>query len=368
MIYFNKPFFHPECLQYIQDTAYHQSGDGKYSRLLYTLLEDRYHFSHALLTTSCTHALEMMGMIIKIQPGDEIIIPSYTFVSTANAFVRLGANVVFADSCPDHPTMDIEQIPSLVTEKTKAVCIVHYAGVSCDMDRLQEICRAHNLFLLEDAAQAIHSYYRGKPLGSFGIMSAFSFHETKNINCGEGGLLVINDAQYVEEAEIIREKGTNRSQFQKKKICKYEWVRVGSSYVLSDINAAYLYYQFLHMDELFTHRKTLWLTYEKYLHQQNPEGNYHIYYILCDSPSELKELLLVQGIMTATHYVPLHQSSYYRSHYPEIELPRSEFFSHHLLRLPLYHDLTVADVERICKVILDLNITFCRPEWKVMSA
>ena len=366
MIYFNKPFFHEECLQYIQDTSHHQSGDGKYSRLLYTLLKDRYKFPYTLLTTNCTHALEMMGMIVNIQPGDEIIIPSYTFVSTANAFVRLGAKVVLVDSCPHHPTMDIERIPSLVTEKTRAVCIVHYAGVSCDMDRLQEICQTHNLFLFEDAAQAIHSYYRGRPLGTFGVMSAFSFHETKNVNCGEGGLLVINDDQYVEEAEIIREKGTNRSQFKNKIISKYEWVGVGSSYLLSDINAAYLYYQFLHMEELFHHRKNLWLTYEKYLHQHHPEGNYHIYYILCDSPSTLKEFLSRQGIMTATHYIPLHQSSYYRSHYQEIELPCSEFFSDHLLRLPLYHDLTIAEVEHICEFILASDIRLYTPHQKLL--
>jgi len=352
MIYYNKPFFHENCLEYIKDTSTHQAGDGKYSKLIYSILKERYNFNHTLLTSSCTHSLEMMAMILKIKKGDEIIIPSYTFVSTANAFVKFGAKVILIDSCSNHPNMDIELISSFITKKTRAVCIVHYAGTSCNMERLLEICSFYNILLLEDAAQAINSYYNGKPLGSFGVMSAFSFHETKNINCGEGGLLVINDPQYILGAEIIREKGTNRTQFIQNKASKYEWVGVGSSYLMSDINAAYLYYQFIHIDEILEHRKILWMTYEKYLKQENSPGNYHIYYILCHCPIKMKEFLLENNIQSSTHYIPLHLSQYYRSNYALQSLPNSEFFNNHLLRLPLHNELTVENVTKICNFVL----------------
>lgn len=355
MIPFNEPFFHPTCIDNIRDTVRHQSGDGKYSHLVYDFLKDRYRFANTLLTSSCTHSLEMMAMILKIGPGDEILLPSYTFVSTANAFVKFGARVVLVDSSPDHPNMDIEALSFLITEKTRAICVVHYAGVSCDMDTLMEICATHKIHLLEDAAQAFHSYYNGRPLGSFGCMAAFSFHETKNFNCGEGGLLVVNDPRLWLDAQIIREKGTNRTAFRQGRVSKYEWVGYGSSYLMSDINAAYLYAQFQMIDEIVQHRQMLWRTYEKYLCQQNPEGNYHIYYILCHSPARLQKLLSTHQIMTTTHYIPLHESSFYQTTFGELNLPCAQFFHRHLLRLPLYHNLRQEQVEMICGYILGSN-------------
>jgi len=374
---FNKPFFSEDCLTNIRETYSNviQSGDGIFSRRIYDFFSSTYGFNKSLLTPSCTASLEMMAMLLNITPDDEIIIPSFTFVSTANAFVKFGAKIVFVDSCSDNPNIDPEKIQQCITSKTKALCIVHYAGIGCDMDKIVEICSLNNIILLEDAAQAIHSFYKGKPLGSFGDLSAFSFHETKNINCGEGGLLVINNPKYIERAEIIREKGTNRTAFFGGKVDKYQWIDIGSSYLLSDINAAYLYPQCKNIINIIDKRQKLWFRYRKNLFVSNdlgqniypfkiiqPEdnncGNYHIFYILLDNIDivhQLRAFLEHSFIRTSTHYVPLHQSKYYLSLGNENEIEQfknSIRFSETLLRLPLYYDLELSQVDYICQLIL----------------
>ncbi len=369
-ILFNKPYFNDKCLEHIKQTFENntQSGDGVFSKKIYDFLKNKYNFNNALLTTSCTHSLEMMAMLLNIKDGDEIIIPSYTFVSTANAFVKFGANIIFVDSCDDNPNIDPDKIIDKITEKTKALCIVHYAGWGCDMDKIVDICEKYNIVLLEDAAQAIHSYYKNKPLGSFGAMSAFSFHETKNINCGEGGLLVINDDKFIDRAEVIREKGTNRNKFFKGEVTKYQWIDKGSSYLLSDINAAYLYCQFEEIDCIMEKRKNVWEKYYEELNKiqnkdfitckkiNNCTGNYHIFYLLFENKDNLfnlKKYLTTNNIMTTTHYIPLHQSEYYlKSNNPQTLL-NAERFGNTLLRLPIFYSITDDDVQFIITKIIN---------------
>ena len=265
---FNKPFFTGKETVYIQDAVSSGkiSGNGYYTQLCHDFFEKKYGFQKVLLTSSCTDALEMAAILIDIQPGDEVIVPSYTFVSTANAFVLRGAKIIFADSREDHPGLDEDKIEELITPKTKAIVHVHYAGVACDMDKIMAIAGKYNLFVVEDAAQAIDSYYTGKdgvrrPLGSIGHLAAFSFHETKNIISGEGGMLVVNDDQFSKRAEIIWEKGTNRSAFFKGEVDKYGWVDIGSSFLPSDITAAFLWAQLEYLDEIQDKRKVIWNTY-----------------------------------------------------------------------------------------------------------
>ena len=265
---FNKPFFTGKETVYIQDAVSSGkiSGNGYYTQLCHDFFEKKYSFNKVLLTSSCTDALEMAAILIDIKPGDEVIVPSYTFVSTANAFVLRGAKIIFADSREDHPGLDEDKIEELITPKTKAIVPVHYAGVACDMDKIMAIAGKYNLFVVEDAAQAIDSYYTGKdgvrrPLGSIGHLAAFSFHETKNIISGEGGMLVVNDDQFSKRAEIIWEKGTNRSAFFKGEVDKYGWVDIGSSFLPSDITAAFLWAQLEYLDEIQDKRKVIWNTY-----------------------------------------------------------------------------------------------------------
>ena len=304
----------------------------------------------------------MMALLLNISEQDEIIIPSYTFVSTANAFAKYGAKIITVDSLDENPNIDPNEIEKNINKNTKAVCIVHYSGVSCDMDQIIEICNKNNIILLEDAAQCINSYYKDIPLGSFGAMSAFSFHETKNINCGEGGLLVINDNKYLDRAHIIREKGTNRTKFINGEIDKYQWIDIGSSYLLSDINAAYLYPQILDIDEITNKRKKIWKLYHQTLSKNNNfivcnyyEGmNFHIFYLLFDNNKELNDMkknLISNNILPATHYVPLHKSDYYLNNYENLNLPNSEKFHKTLLRLPLHYNLTENEVSHICDII-----------------
>ncbi|MFA5299796.1 MAG: dTDP-4-amino-4,6-dideoxygalactose transaminase, partial [Lutibacter sp.] len=255
MIYkipFNKPYLSGKEFDYIQEAIIsgHISGNGSFTKKCNTFFENTYGFKKALLTTSCTDALEMCAILADIKPGDEVIVPSYTFVSTALAFVRQGAKIVFADSQPNHPNLDADKLESLITDKTKAIVPVHYAGVACDMDKIMELAEKYNLIVIEDAAQAIDSYYKNKPLGSIGHMAAFSFHETKNINSGEGGLLAINDERFINRAEIIWEKGTNRAEFFRGEINKYGWVDTGSSFLPSDITAAYLLAQLENIEKI----------------------------------------------------------------------------------------------------------------------
>ena len=320
-----------------------------------------------LLTSSCTDALEMCAILIDTKEGDEIIIPSFTFVSTANAFVLRGASIVFADSEIKTPNIDVSEIEKLISPKTKAIVCVHYAGIACDMDALMLLCKKHNLFLIEDAAQAIDSYYKGKPLGSFGHLAAFSFHETKNIISGEGGMLVINDPKFIERAEIIREKGTNRSKFFRGEIDKYGWVDIGSSFLPSDIIAAFLFAQIENLETIQQKRISIWNTYYELLKPMQEKGlvslpslpehatnNGHMFYLVCNSADErnaLIQALKIQNIHAVFHYLSLHKSAYYISKHDGRELPNSDHFTECLLRLPFYYDLNNDQITRICKVI-----------------
>jgi len=369
MITFNKPFFDDKCLTYIKDTAIngHQSGDGIYSRKCYDFFNKHFGFKHTLLTPSCTHSMEMMALLLNVTHTDEIIVPSYTFVSTANAFAKYGAKIVCVDSKSEHPNIDPKEIEKNITPHTKAVVVVHYAGYPCDMDQIASICRKYNIILLEDAAQALNSYYKGKALGSFGQMSAFSFHETKNFNCGEGGLLVINNSHFLERAEYIREKGTNRTSFFKGEVQKYEWIDIGSSYLLSDLNAAYLLVQFEMIDQIQNNRTKAWFTYYHALnstkHQHifklpplytHIDMNCHIFYLVFHKRHDLDQLkhnMKQNDVLCTTHYVPLHLSKFYQKHYKHKTLPYSEHFGQHILRLPLYYNINIEDQHKVLNII-----------------
>ena len=294
-----------------------------------------------LLTTSCTDALELAALLIKIQPGDEVILPSFTFVSTANAFVLRGAKLVFADSTAENPNMDVTSVESLITPKTKAIVAVHYAGIACDMDFIMDLANKYKLFVIEDAAQAIDSYYKGKPLGSIGHLAAFSFHETKNVISGEGGMLAINDEQFIERAEIIREKGTNRSQFFRGEVNKYGWKEPGSSFLPSDIIAAFLYAQLENLDTIQQKRKLLWQCYYEMLLPlqtkiQLPSipyyatNNAHMFYIVCKNPEQRTALidhLKSHNILSVFHYLSLHKSEFYASKHDGRTLKYSDWYT-----------------------------------------
>lgn len=369
MINFNKPYLSGNEINYISEAIKNEklSGDGFFTKKCQTFFEERYGFLKTILTTSCTHALEMVALLLDIQPNDEIIIPSYTFVSSANAFVLRGAKIVFVDSADNHPNIDANKIEPLITPKTKAIVVVHYAGMACNMEAIQAICEKHNIVLIEDAAHAVDSYYKGKPLGSFGDMATFSFHDTKNITCGEGGMLVINKDKYCGRADIIKEKGTNRTQFFKGEVDKYSWVDIGSSYILSEINAAFLYAQLENIDFIQTKRKAIWEKYQTALQPLAKEGkinlpiipdgasqNGHLFYILCNSNKERDNLihyLRKHGIYSVFHYLPLHTSQYYETHFEKTNLPNAKKFAERIVRLPLYVELNETEIETILKCI-----------------
>ena len=369
MIDFNKPYLTGKETQYIQDAVVSMkiSGDGMFTKKCHHYFETKYGFKKALLTTSCTDALEMAAILLDIKEGDEVIAPSYTFVSTVNAFVLRGAKIVFVDSDTENPNMDIDAIEALITPKTKVLLPVHYAGIACDMDKIMALAKKHNLFVVEDAAQAIDSYYKGKPLGSIGHLAAFSFHETKNIISGEGGMLVINDERFIKRAEIIREKGTNRSAFFRGEIDKYGWVDIGSSFLPSDIIAAFLYAQLENLDRIQKRRKEIWDIYNKELAPLKEMGvklpyvpteatnNAHMYYIVCRNLNERTQLikhLKAQEINTVFHYLSLHKSPYYSNKHDGRILSRADGYTNCLLRLPMYYELSNEDVDFICKNIL----------------
>jgi len=354
---FNKPFLSGSETAYITDAVISGkiSGDGKYTKKVHQLFESQMGFQKCLLTTSCTDALEMAAILTNIQEGDEVIAPSYTFVSTVNAFVLRGAKIVFADSKSENPNIDETQIASLITPKTKVIVVVHYAGIACDMDPIMDIAHKYNLVVVEDAAQAIDSYYKGKRLGCIGSLSAFSFHETKNIISGEGGMLCINDEKYNERAEIIREKGTNRSQFFRGEVDKYGWIDIGSSFLPSDIIAAFLYAQLEKMDAIQTQRKRIWDRYEQGLALlkkydiQLPviptyaTNNAHMFYFVCSSLAQRTQLidyLKSVGIYAVFHYQSLHKSAYYAQQNDGRELSQSDRYTDCLVRLPFYYELT----------------------------
>lgn len=375
MIPFNKPYLSGSETAYIEDAVKsgHISGNGKYTKMCQQFFEEKYGFKKCLLTTSCTDALEMAAILLNIQQGDEVIMPSYTFVSTANAFVLRGAKIVFADSRSDHPGIDESSIESLITSKTKAIVPVHYAGVACDMDSIMDIANRHGLFVVEDAAQAIDSFYTGKDgikkaLGSIGHLAAFSFHETKNIISGEGGMLAINDSQFEKRAEIIWEKGTNRSSFFRGEVDKYGWVDVGSSFLPSEIIAAFLWAQLDNLEDIQSTRKKLWESYQQGLsglsntrEYQLPmlprfaTNNAHMFYLVMPSieqRSAFIKKLKSQNISAVFHYLSLHKSPFYENKHDGRELPNCDYFADRLVRLPFFYELNKA--EFICNQILSL--------------
>ena len=382
MIPFNKPYLTGKEAHYIYDAVYSGkiSGNGKYTKKCQEFLKNHFDFGKCLLTTSCTDALEMAAILLDIQPEDEVIMPSYTFVSTSNAFILRGAKIIFADSRIDQPNMDEDKIEELITEKTKAIVPVHYAGVACNMDKIMKLADKYNLFVVEDAAQAIDSYYTGKDgrkraLGSIGHLGAFSFHETKNIISGEGGMLAINDPIFEQRAEIIWEKGTNRSAFFRGEVDKYGWVDMGSSFLPSDIIAGFLYAQLENLNEIQNKRKQLWHHYDNNFRGIIDSGNgvqlpripdyatnnAHMYYLICSSSDERKELLNYlkeSGILAVFHYLSLHKSKFYKSKHTGGDLPVSDFYSDCLVRLPLFYELTEKEQNYIIKNVLDFYKSF----------
>jgi len=333
-------------------------------------MEDRFDANKVLLTTSGTHALELAAILINIQPGDEVIMPSYTFVSTVNAFVLRGAKIVFVDIREDNLNIDETLIEGKITEKTKAIVPVHYAGIACEMNKITKLAKKYNLFVIEDAAQGVDAKYYDNYLGTIGHMGCYSFHETKNFSSGEGGAILINDKRFIERAEILREKGTNRSKFFRGEIDKYTWVDLGSSYLPSEINAAVLYNQFEHMDEITQKRKEIFEHYYSELEELEKKGllrlpiinkfsksNYHMFYILLNSEKERDNLmynLKEKGIQSVFHYIPLHLSKYSKEMFGRFCLPKTENLSNRLLRLPIYFSLTKEDIIYITKEIINI--------------
>ncbi len=358
MIPFNKPYQSGKELEYMQAALDNNkiSGDGMFTKKCHHFFESKYNIKKALLTTSCTDALELAALLINIQPGDEVIIPSYTFVSTANAFELRGAKIVFADSESNNPNIDTNKLEALITSKTKAIVPVHYAGVACNMNAIMALANKYNLFVIEDAAQAIESKFENKYLGTIGHLAAFSFHETKNIISGEGGLLAINDEQFIQRAEIIREKGTNRSQFFRGEVDKYSWVDIGSSFLPSDLIAAYLFAQLESIEKIQKRRLEIWNVYFNGLKQLSEKGiiqfanipdyasnNAHMFYIVCNNEIQRNELLLFlkqNNIGAVFHYISLHQSVYYLKNNKKVALANSDKFTSNLIRLPFYYELS----------------------------
>lgn len=367
---FNKPFLSGNETKYIEEAVLSMkiSGDGIFTKKCHAFFEEKYGFLKCLLTTSCTDALEMAAILIDIQAGDEVIMPSYTFVSTANAFVLRGAKIVFVDSLLDHPNIDVSKIEALITPKTKAIVPVHYGGVACDMDVIMDLADKYNLFVIEDAAQAIDSFYKGLPLGGIGHLAAFSFHETKNIISGEGGMLVINDAQFAERAEIIREKGTNRSQFYRGEVDKYGWMDIGSSFLPSDIIAAFLFAQLENLDKIQAKRIASWNAYYELLKpladqnlfkllyfDKDKTNNGHLFALIMpnlEERTQLIDFMRKKGILAVFHYLSLHKSPFYQEKHDGRTLENCDNFSDTLIRLPFYYELTQEEIEFICNSII----------------
>ena len=368
-IFFNQPYFAGEEIQNIINGGLtgHLSGNGVFTKKCHEFFEKKYGFKKALLTTSCTDALEMAAILSDIKPGDEVIIPSFTFVSTANAFVLRGAKIIFADSSENTPNIDVEKVEDLINENTKAIVVVHYAGIACDMDKVMDLAKKHNLFVIEDSAHAIDSYYKRKPLGSIGNFGAFSFHETKNIISGEGGMLTVNDERFIERAEIIWEKGTNRAAFFRGEINKYDWVDVGSSFLPSDIIAAILFGQIGKLKDIQKMRLGVWNNYYKKLKPLEEKGllqlpyipsyatnNGHMFYVVTKNLTERNNLLKYlkkNNIYAVFHYLLLHSSEYYKDKHDGRELPNAEHFSDCIIRLPFYNVLKEEQIEYIVEKI-----------------
>ncbi len=371
---FNRPVPVGRELEYVTQAIQsgHISGDGQFTKKCSALLEQELGVPKVLLTTSCTHALDMSAILLDIQPGDEVILPDFTFVSTVNAFVLRGAKPVFLDVRPDTLNLDESKLEAAITERTRVIVPVHYAGVGCEMDAILEIAGRHNLAVVEDNAHGLYGKYRGKLLGTFGAMAAQSFHETKNFTSGEGGALIINDRKIIERAEIIREKGTNRSRFFRGQVDKYTWVDIGSSYLPSDILAAFLYGQLEQRQRIQSHRRNLWETYAAGLkawaakHEvQLPtvpeycEQSYHMFYMLMPN-LELRQKLIMdlrqRGIYSVFHYLPLHLSDMGRRFGGrEGDCAVTERISDQLIRLPFHNVLTGSEQEQVIEAILDFK-------------
>jgi len=369
MIPFNKPYLTGNETKYIEQAVQSGkiSGNGIFTQKCQAFFEERYGFKKALLTTSCTDALEMCALLAEIKPGDEVIVPSYTFVSTALAFVRQGAKIVFADSREDHPGIDEDKIEVLITSKTKAIVPVHYSGIACNMDKILALAKKYNLLVIEDAAQAIDSFYKDKPLGSIGSLAAFSFHETKNINSGEGGLLAINDERFIKSSEIIWEKGTNRAEFFRCEVNKYGWVDIGSSFLPSEIIAAYLWAQLENLENIQKRRIQIWEKYNQGLEIWSVNNNIrlpyipdyatnngHMFYLVCKAESHRDKLinhLKEEGIHAVSHYQSLHKSKYYKLVHNTRKLHYADYFTERLIRLPLFYKLQDRDINYILSSI-----------------
>lgn len=367
MINFNKPHLTGKEAHYMYQAVFNckLSGNGDFTKKCQSFFEQRYGYKKAILTTSGSDALEMAAILCNINPGDEVIVPSYTFVSSALAFVRERAKIVFADSCANNPNIDPDKLEELITPKTKAIVVVHYAGIACDMDKIMDIAHRHGVLVVEDNAQGLDSFYKGRPLGSIGDLGCISFHETKNITAGgEGGLLIVNDEQYTRRAEIIWEKGTNRTEFFRGMVNKYGWVDTGSSFLPSEVNAAFLLAQLEELDTIQNRRKMLWDIYHEELAPLAVKGyftlpdipgyatnNAHMFYIVCrniDERSALISFLKDNGIQACFHYLALHRSEYYTTHYTERpELPNCDRFADCLVRMPMYYELKEDEVKYI---------------------
>lgn len=363
---FNKPYMTGKETEYIRQAVESGkiSGNGMFTKRCQEFFEKRYGFKKCLLTTSGTDALEMCAILSNVGPGDEVIVPSYTFVSSALAFVRQGAKIVFCDSCRDNPNVDPAEIEKLVSPRTKVLVCVHYAGVACDMDAIMDIANRNGLLVVEDAAQAIDSYYTGRdgvkrPLGSIGHLAAFSFHETKNVISGEGGLFVANDERFAGRAEIIWEKGTNRSQFFRGEVNKYGWVDTGSSFLPSEIVSAFLWAQLENLDRIQTRRVEIWNKYFEALKPYSDKGlfalptipdyatnNAHMFYLVFPSLEKRTDFiarLKVNGVLSVFHYLSLHKSDFYRPFHDGRELPNCDRYANCLVRLPMFYELCVED-------------------------
>lgn len=367
---FNKPHLTGKEAHYMYQAVFNGklSGNGEFTKRCQKFFEERYAFRKCLLTTSGTDALEMCAMLCELKPGDEVIVPSYTFVSTALAFLREGAKVVFSDSMRRNPNLDAETLESLITPRTKVIVPVHYAGVACDMDAVMAVAQKYNILVVEDAAQAIDAFYKGQPLGGIGHLAAFSFHETKNITAGgEGGLLVVNDERLTRRAEILWEKGTNRAEFFRGEVNKYGWVDMGSSFLPAEINAAFLWAQLENLDDIQSKRKQLWQTYYDQLKPLANEGffslpdipdyatcNAHIFYLIMpdiETRTALIKHLKENGILAVFHYLSLHTSVYYSNKHDGRPLPNCDHYADTLVRLPMYYSLSCEDVNTICQII-----------------
>ena len=368
----NKPFLEGQEMAFIQEaiSCNFISGNGPFTKRCQDWFTENFSFPTTLLTTSCTDALEMSALLLDLKPGDEVILPSYCFVSVANAFLLHGATLRFADSTEGHPNIDPKSIESLVNKKTKAIVVIHYAGMAVDLDAISNICAKHNIYLIEDAAHAVGVKHKDKYLGTYGDLAAMSFHESKNISCGEGGCLIINNEKFKARAEIILEKGTNRTQFRRGEINKYEWVDLGASYLLSDINAAMLLAQLEQLKHINTKRRALWDRYFDALKPLEDEGklllakvpkgaeghNAHIFYIKLKHKlqrDDFLEWMNKAGIWAIFHYLPLHNSPFFKEKYHGEALPNSIEFANTIVRLPLHLYISDQDFDHIinsCKV------------------